>query len=249
LRKTHRDSRSLTSNLSPGDSIPQSDFLTKIRHEGSSPRAVLLANFDPDLPPLQLFFQIVTFSFAKLGLTPAGAMLLLLLSLFGSLINIPISRTQTYVPPEPVGYFRGPFWVYYRPPRVQETIIAVNVGGAIIPTIFGLYLLTHTPLVPALLATAIVTVVVHLLARPVPAVGIQVPALLPPLVSALVAILLGGEHAPAVAYISGAFGILIGADLLNLPRIRNLGGQVMSIGGAGVFDGIFLVAIFSAFLA
>ncbi|MBE3551193.1 MAG: hypothetical protein BLITH_0704 [Brockia lithotrophica] len=198
---------------------------------------------------LNLYFQLVTFSFAKLGLTPEGATLLLLISLFGSFINIPISRTRTYAPPEPVGYFRGPFWVYYRPPRVQETILAVNVGGAIVPTVFSLYLLTRTPLLPALLATAIVTVVVHLLARPVPGVGIQVPALLPPLVSAFVAILLGGEYAPAVAYISGALGTLIGADLLNLSRIRSLGGQVMSIGGAGVFDGIFLVGIFSALLA
>ncbi|RKQ88405.1 DUF1614 domain-containing protein [Brockia lithotrophica] len=198
---------------------------------------------------LNLFFQLVTFSFAKLGLTPTGATFLLLFSLFGSLINIPISETRTYVPPEPVGYFRGPVWVYYRPPRVQETILAVNVGGAIVPTVFGFYLLTRTPLVPALLATAIVTVFVHLLARPVPGVGIQVPALLPPLVSALVAILLGGEHAPAIAYISGAFGTLIGADLLNLPKIRSLGAQVVSIGGAGVFDGIFLVSVFAALLA
>ncbi|HHO81461.1 MAG TPA: DUF1614 domain-containing protein, partial [Bacillaceae bacterium] len=115
--------------------------------------------------------------------------------------------------------------------------------------VFGFYLLTRTPLVPALLATAIVTAFVHLLARPVPGVGIQIPALLPPLVSAFVGILLGGEHAPAVAYISGAFGTLIGADLLNLPKIRSLGAQVVSIGGAGVFDGIFLVSVFAALLA
>ena len=53
----------------------------------------------------------------------------------------------------------------------------------------------------------------------------------------------------AVASVSGSLGTLIGADLLNLGRIQGLGAPVMSIGGAGTFDGIFLTGIMAVRLA
>ena len=53
----------------------------------------------------------------------------------------------------------------------------------------------------------------------------------------------------AVAYVSGSLGTLIGADLLNLGRIQGLGAPVMSIGGAGTFDGIFLTGVVAVLLA
>jgi uncharacterized membrane protein len=40
----------------------------------------------------------------------------------------------------------------------------------------------------------------------------------------------------------------VGADLMNWRVMQSLGAQVVSIGGAGVFDGIFLVGIIAAFL-
>jgi uncharacterized membrane protein len=79
-------------------------------------------------------------------------------------------------------------------------------------------------------------------------VGIALPAFIPPLVAAAAAVLLAGENAAPVAYISGVWGTLIGADLLNWPRFKDLGTLVLSIGGAGVFDGIFLVGIVAALL-
>ena len=42
---------------------------------------------------------------------------------------------------------------------------------------------------------------------------------------------------------------MIGADLLNLDKIRGLGAPVVSIGGAGTFDGIFLTGIVAVLLA
>ena len=88
------------------------------------------------------------------------------------------------------------------------------------------------------------------LARPVKGVGITLPALIPPLIAALLAYLLVPDPIgrTAVAYTSGVLGTLIGADILNLPRIHRLGAHVVSIGGAGVFDGIFLVGILAAIL-
>ena len=52
-----------------------------------------------------------------------------------------------------------------------------------------------------------------------------------------------------VASISGTFGVLIGADLLNLRNLAALRAPVVSIGGAGTFDGIFLTGIIAVLLA
>lgn len=193
-----------------------------------------------------LFFNIATFSFTKLGLSPGGAVFLFSAILFGSIVNIPVSRKRFYVvEPTP---FRYPFLFYY-PPRVREQVIAVNLGGAVIPSLFSLYLLfTIAPLGTTIAAIAIVALVCKKLAKLVPGVGIKIPALIPPLIAAFVALILARENAAPVAFISGVLGTLIGADLLNLQRLDEMGAQVLSIGGAGVFDGIFLVGIVATFL-
>ena len=64
---------------------------------------------------------------------------------------------------------------------------------------------------------------------------------MPSLTAAIVALLLSRGQAAQLAYIGGSLGTLTGADLLNLPNIRGLGAPVASIGGAGTFDGIFLI--------
>jgi uncharacterized membrane protein len=51
-----------------------------------------------------------------------------------------------------------------------------------------------------------------------------------------------------VAYVGGTIGALVGADLLNLKKIPELGAPIVSIGGAGSFDGIFLTGLFSVVL-
>jgi len=177
-----------------------------------------------------LFFHVATFSFTKLGLSPQGAFLLFSLSLIGGVINIPVSRRRFVFEGERLFF---PFLFYY-PPRVREQIIAVNAGGALIPVLFSLYLLERAPLLPVLTAVITVTIAAKALARPVPGVGISLPAFIPPLVAAASAVLLAGKDAAPVAYIAGVWGTLIGADLLNLYRIRELGSQILSIGGAGV---------------
>lgn len=193
-----------------------------------------------------LFFNIATFSFTKLGLSPFGAVLLFSAILFGSIVNIPVSRKRFYVE-EPTP-FRFPFLFYY-PPRVREQVIAVNLGGAVIPAVFSLYLLlTKAPVFPTIVSTVLVTFACKKLARPVPGVGIQMPAFIPPLIAAASALILTGGNAAPVAFISGVLGTLIGADLLNLHRLDELGAQLLSIGGAGVFDGIFLVGLVAALL-
>lgn len=194
---------------------------------------------------LLIFLNIITISFGKLGLSPESAIALLLAVLTGSLINIPVSRRRiVYEKPRP---FYSRFF-FYLPPAVTRQVIAVNVGGAIIPVGFALYLLPRAPMVPTLIVTAVVIIATRLLARPVAGVGIVMPAWISPLISAGLAFLLARDNPAPVAYISGVLGTLIGADLLNWPRFKKLGAQLISIGGAGVFDGIFLSGIIAALI-
>jgi uncharacterized membrane protein len=131
-----------------------------------------------------------------------------------------------------------------------RTIIAVNVGGAIIPVILSLYLLFKNRLYArGVLAVGIVTAVVNLMAYPVQGVGIATPTFMPPLVATVAALLLSRQYAPPLAYIAGSLGTLIGGDLMNLGKIQGLGAPVAAIGGAGTFDGIFVTGILAVLLA
>lgn len=178
-----------------------------------------------------------------------GAFMFLTASIIGSLINIPLSRRQIQMQGRQ-GHPLSTFFFYY-PPVVQEQMICINVGGAGLPALLSLYLLLggRAPFWPTLFALIAVTIVAKMMARPKPGVGIVMPAFIPPLVAAAAALILApaGCTAP-VAYVAGTMGTLIGADLLNWKTFQSLGGQVISIGGAGIFDGVFLVGIIAAFL-
>ncbi len=189
-------------------------------------------------------------AFQKVGLAPGTVPVVLLASLVGSGINLPVRRLRTPVRPPDLDLLGLPFRFRLRPTGHRETLLAVNLGGAVIPTLLSLYLLGRaaSPF-GYLLAAAAVTLVVHRLARPVPGFGIAVPVLIPPVVAALAALVFApGETAPA-AYVAGTLGCLVGADLLNLRAIARLGAPVASIGGAGTFDGVFLTGILAVFLA
>jgi uncharacterized membrane protein len=130
------------------------------------------------------------------------------------------------------------------------TVIAVNVGGAVIPVLVSLYLLSRYRLWSAgLVATGLIAVVCYALADPVRGVGIAIPVFVPAVTTAFVAVLLDRRHAAALAYIGGGLGTLIGADLLNLSHIQGLGAPIASIGGAGTFDAIFLIGLLAVLLA
>ena len=189
-------------------------------------------------------------AYLSLGVSPRTAMLLLLASLIGSYFNIPIA----VLPPEQVESdkvieFFGMQYVLPMVENLSGTVIAINVGGAVIPTIMSIYLLARRRLwVSGAIATAIVALVLHWLADPVPGVGIAVPVFIPAIVTAVVSLLLSRSDAAPLAYISGSLGTLIGADLTNLDTLAGLGAPVASIGGAGTF-GIFLAGILEVLLA
>ena len=202
-----------------------------------------------------LEIHVINYAFMALGLPPELAFTALLMSLIGSYINIPITRIPTGTSPTHPDAVVRSFGIQYRVPTryaTDSTIVAMNVGGAIVPVLISVYLLMQWPsiIVPSLIGIAIVTAIVHRFAMPVPGLGIATPMLIPPIVAAACGYFLGSEnHRDAVAFVSGVMGTLIGADLLNLRNLRDLGAPVASIGGAGTFDGIFLTGIVAVLLA
>lgn len=164
--------------------------------------------------------DVITFAYERLGLHHRTAVALLLATLLCSVINVPIARLrgQTVVS----GRVVSAFGVRYVIPIVEDwpgTIIAVNLGGALLPIVLSAYLFHRVghALQPVLVAL-LVAAVTHRFARVEPGVG-------------------------------GTIGTLVGADLLNLRGMRNSGAAVASIGGAGTLDGIFITGIVAVLLA
>jgi uncharacterized membrane protein len=191
------------------------------------------------------------YAYMRLGVSSNVALLLLFASLVGSYFNIPLVELpqQRALSGQIVEFFGMRYVV---PVVVQwpGTLIAVNVGGAIIPALMSFYLLVRYQLwVQGAIGTAIVAFIVHMMAQPVAGLGIAVPVFTPVIATVIVAVLLAREQRAPLAYIAGSMGTLIGADLLNFDKIGGLGAPIASIGGAGTFDGIFLTGILAVLLA
>jgi len=195
--------------------------------------------------------RVLQFAYAQLGIAPRYFFTWLFASLAGSYINLPIMR---FSPEQMTRLQEIPFYgVPYVIPTVETwpgTILAVNVGGAIIPVLVSLILIVKNGLYRmAAWGIAIVSLACYVLAEPVQGLGIAIPVFYPPVIAAIVALLLSRRYAAPLAYACGSLGTLIGADLMNLGNIRGLGAPVMSIGGAGTFDGIFVTGLIAVLLA
>jgi uncharacterized membrane protein len=227
--------------------------------------------------------SIIATAFGKLGLTGFQGMVVFLATILGSSVNIPLHKGTRLVrgiaaPASRLFRMQGS-----RPGQMNfgqmnfgqaqddnlvltEQVVAVNVGGCIVPCLLSAWFLWQmqaSGLLGGWLALCVVisALACYLLARPTPGIGIAVPILLPPAVAALTAILLVPEMsglpghetvAPRAAYMAGTLGTLIGADILHLVNRRTwalLDAPMLSIGGAGTFDGIFLAGIIAVLLA
>jgi len=195
---------------------------------------------------------MISVAFGKLGLSQDSAFLLLMATLAGSMFNLPLFTMQADPdappPPEPPPALAP----YIRLPPFDGRInVVVNVGGAMVPVTFSLYLLMHSELnlFALVLATIGVTVVAKRFSWVIPGLGIAMPMLMAPILAAVMAWLLDPAHRAPLAYISGTMGVLIGTDLLRLNDIRKLGTRVASIGGGGTLDGVFLTGIIAVLLA
>ena len=200
-----------------------------------------------------------------LGLPPWMFGAVLFLSLFGSSVNIPLTTLETR---EPVRVFREVrfFGVSWRVPRVEmgvrRTYVMLNVGGGVVPVLISGYLLlvgipgcspdVFSSLVDVLVVFLVVTFSTYRGSRLIEGLGIATPMFGPPLATVFGVVVLSlfrTVWCPSmVAYVGGTLGALVGADLLNLGKIKDLGAPVVSIGGAGTFDGVYLTGLFSVVL-
>lgn len=196
-------------------------------------------------------------AFAKLGLSPGLSLAVVIAMFVGGLFNIPLKRVPRVmsIDTAPLGLYGAgrilPQW--FRQP--SSTVIAVNVGGCVIPCAIVAYELARiaghgsTALALTAGAVAINAALCYRLARPVPNVGIVLPPLVPALAAAACGFLFLRELAPPIAFTAGVLGPLLGADILNLRRMTRGGGAVASIGGAGTFDGIVLSGLVATLLS
>jgi uncharacterized membrane protein len=197
-----------------------------------------------------LELRIVQFAYQRVGVSRRALLALLLLSFLGSYINIPVATlSEGPVLTERVVSYFGMRYVIPMIAQARATTIAVNVGGAVVPTLLSLYLIVRNRMyVHAAIATVVITVIVHLVAQPVPGLGIVEPVFVPPVAAAVTALLISRSRPMPLAYAAGSLGTLIGADLLNLDKIPSLGAPVVAIGGAGKFDGIFMTGLVAVLL-
>ena len=225
-----------------------------------------------------LFFGLIGAALANLGFGFWGIVLLIMAIIVGSFINLPVTTLYPKKPAEPAREPRKPRGQYapsmydkmYRTerfvvdePREQDGMkICINVGGALIPLLIAGYLvlsaltgsISTDPwyLFKMLAAVAVVSAVSYFVARPVKGIGIAAPFFTAPLVALCLGLIFaGGFGLPAagIAFTAGTLGTVIGADILHLRDVASHGAKMISIGGAGTFDGIFLTGIVTALLA
>ncbi|OPX78991.1 MAG: hypothetical protein A4E45_00950 [Methanosaeta sp. PtaB.Bin039] len=222
----------------------------------------LLLLISTPLIVIYLFVRLTEEALEQVGFGHWHASLMVFGSVLGSLVDIPIHS----------GVIEGyPSWFLdmmssmsiAAPVEFHPIVLSVNLGGCVIPLLISLDILRRgrTSLSKASAATLLVAIVTYQSALPVANEGIVLPVYVPPATAAVVAVILsrGYRSAPSLAYIGGSMGTLLGADVFNLltpgvlpalaPPVEVSRALPLSIGGAGVFDGIFLTGILAVLLA
>ncbi len=138
-------------------------------------------------------------------------------------------------------------------------LVGINVGGAVIPIILSIYLLVKNKLRPGRVIGGIILIgaITYLVTYPDPEHGIvsEFPLwLLPILAASLLSAVFAWkkeQKAAPFAYVIGTLGVLIGADLLHLFELLSTPIHATTnavIGGANVFDMVFITGVLAVFL-
>ena len=192
-----------------------------------------------------VIFLVITKAFRAMGLSAAEAVVIVVGSfvcgagVLDEALGIPLSN----LPVASVGLWQ----------------IGVNLGGAVIPVLVSVYLIVrrHLPAGPVVIGVIIVSVAAFVVSTPDPAQGIvsRFPWWLVPVVAAsMCSVALPGvprRKAAACAYVVGACGVLIGADLAHLLTLVSNPISTMRsavIGGASVFDMVFTTGLLAVLI-
>ena len=142
----------------------------------------------------------------------------------------------------------------------NDWIVGINTGGALIPILISIYLIIRRdiPLLKVGIGILVVTAFTFFVTKPVPDRGIisSFPYWLIPGILACISsvILLRKDFVKGapLAYASGTIGVLIGADFLHLYELLSYEptkiGTMATIGGAVLFDLIFLTGVLSVII-
>lgn len=144
--------------------------------------------------------------------------------------------------------------------RYNNWIVGINTGGALIPIILSFYLIIKRKISykQILIATLIITIITYFITRVEPNQGIVASFpywLIPAVFACIISIILFRKDftkGAVLSYSSSTFGVLIGADFLHLSELLNNSptklGIMATIGGAVLFDLIFLTGIIAVLL-
>ncbi len=207
-----------------------------------------------------------------LGFSPIVARLLLYLVALSpilSMVNIHLAEIATgryRIELVEKGFIK--FYGFYIPvvaPRLVEdrVVLAINLGGAIVPLaasaaiIYGMFTTNPEATASLVVPVTVTAIVTYAAAEPIPYAGIGVPMLVPPLMasfSSMIVYAASPVFMVASAYVSAVLGSLIGADILKLRATIKLfttthGPAILSIGGAGTFDGIYVSGVLAVVLS
>jgi uncharacterized membrane protein len=185
---------------------------------------------------IYLFTKLTTEAFEEIGFSRIGAIMIVIGCAIGSMINIPLKETIV---------------------DHHSVAIAVNVGGCLLPMIVSAEVAIRKwkNIGRMVIGICIVMILTYMAARPIPGKGIVCPFYLPPLFASICGFLARERRSiPSVAYVSGTIGTLLGADIIHLLDGKTLSKLAtsditLSIGGAGIFDGIFLTGILAVIIA
>ena len=127
---------------------------------------------------LALFaMDAIGYAYRRIGVSQGALFSLIWLSLVGGFINLPVAKLRGRETVE-MSEIKV-FGVRYRIPMVRRqdgTILAVNLGGALIPAGLSVYLLMADGVWwQAAVAVVFVAAVVHVIARPHDSLGAVVP--------------------------------------------------------------------------
>ena len=189
------------------------------------------------------FFYFAKTGFNFLDISTGMAIFVLLAMFFASFLNIPLGKKKL------VKVYEKQFFGLAERAVWKSQGVSINVGGAVIPLLIVGLILPNISFYSFFITTSVVTFFSFLGSRIIEERGVVIAMFLPVLLSVFFSVLLAPEQAPQVAFCSGVLGVLIGSDILSLPYFLVKKGGVFSIGGAGIFDAIFLVGIISAILA
>ena len=192
---------------------------------------------------LYLGYLILTKAFRYMGFTSLEAFVIVIVSfLFGFEIII-------------FGYNISNIYLF----PYENWRVGINMGGAIIPILLSIYLTIKKkiPVKKIAIGILIVTIIAFFVTTPVAEKGIVATFpywLLPAFFASLASVFLLRKDfikAAPLAYISGTIGVLIGADFLHLPELLGYSTDKVTsavIGGAVVFDMIFITGILAVIL-